>query len=507
MIKCILDKISPRELCIIAYSIELFLGGKDMNNFEDKNLDTENIEETVDNSEISESNHEKVTEVMTDIENDINNAAGDLTDIESDVYEYSNNNFTSSENIDIEDSDGLFEETKTEKNNKKYSYKKSIAVGLAGILIGGASMGYFLGIGLNSSNKIINGVSSVAEGNFSFSEAESQSDAVDAKPVNLVADENSISSTIASVQNAVVNISIKSQSVNFFNQVYESEGAGSGIIFKVDGDKVYIVTNNHVVDGASAVTISVTGTEQVSAKLVGKDSTADIAVISVSKKDMENSGIKNVTPAKFSNSDTTEVGESVIAIGNALGRGKTATLGIISAQNKEINIDGKNFTVIQTDAAINPGNSGGALVNTENEVIGINTAKLTSSSVEGTGYAIPSNIVVDIANQLIEKGSVNRAYLGISGMTISDEFRMMYGINARGVYIRNVEQNSSADKAGLQESDIITAVDGTNITSIDELSKVISAHKENDKIKISIIRNGTTPMEINAVLAGANSDF
>ncbi|MGN1319244.1 MAG: S1C family serine protease, partial [Lachnospirales bacterium] len=269
---------------------------------------------------------------------------------------------------------------KKNKKAKKYRYGKSIAVGLTGVVLCGASLGFFLGVGLNTSEKIVTGVSNISRGNFSFEEVSQQTIATDAKPMNLVADEDSIAKTIASVENAVVNISIKSQSVNFFNQVYESEGAGSGIIYKIDGDKVYIVTNNHVVDGASQVTISVTGNEQISAKLVGKDSAADLAVIYISKKDMENAGIKEINAAKFSSGDNIEVGESVIAIGNALGRGKTATLGIISAENKEINIDGKKFNVIQTDAAINPGNSGGALINTRGEVIGINTAKLSDSS-------------------------------------------------------------------------------------------------------------------------------
>lgn len=459
--------------------LTLTKGGLNMNEFENNNLDTEKNENDIHSVEFSEAVPIDEQPRETIDETDVSAQAKDNSD----------------------------KPNKKAKKAKKYSYGKSIAVGLAGVLICGSSMGYFLGVGLNTSGKIINGASQFAQGNFSFSDTAAEQETTTAQPINLVADEKSISATIASVENTVVNISIKAQTVNFFNQVYESEGAGSGIIFKVDGDKVYIVTNNHVIDGASTVTISVTGSEQISAKLVGKDSSADIAVISVSKKEMEAAGVKNVTAAKFSNSDSTEVGESVIAIGNALGRGKTATLGIISAQNKDINIDGKKFTVIQTDAAINPGNSGGALVNTEGEVIGVNTAKLSDSAVEGTGYAIPSNTVVDIANQLITNGTVNKAYLGISGMTISDEFRFMYGINIKGVYISSVETGSAAEKAGLQQSDIITGVDGTDISTIEELSKIISSHKANDNIKLSIVRNGTTPMEINATLADANANF
>ncbi|MGN1317713.1 MAG: S1C family serine protease, partial [Lachnospirales bacterium] len=147
------------------------------------------------------------------------------------------------------------------------------------------------------------------------------------------------------------------------------------------------------------------------------------------------------------------------------------------------------------------------LINTRGEVIGINTAKLSDSSVEGTGYAIPTSTAKAVIDELISNGSIQKAYLGISGATITDDFRYMYGIDVKGVYISKVEQGSAAEKAGIQRSDIITAVDGTNITTIDELSKIISSHKPNDVIKMSIVRNGTNPMEVQVTLADANSKF
>lgn len=465
-----------------------------------------NEPEEINTSDINEPFEE--TNTKTDIISE-NITTDYYNDEEKSVREFSEENnkesTLESDTTIMEDAD-ISKPIKKAKKQKKYRYGKSIAVGLTGVVLCGASLGFFLGIGLNTSDKLVNGVTSISNGSFSFADIDDKNTS-NVQPVNLVADENSISKTIASVENAVVNISIKAQSVNFFNQVYESEGAGSGIIYKVDGDKVYIITNNHVIESANEVTISVTGKEQISAKLVGKDSTADIAVISVSKKDMENAGIKDVASANFSNSENVEVGESVIAIGNALGRGKTATLGIISASNKEINIDGKTFNFIQTDAAINPGNSGGALINTSGEVIGINTAKLSDSSVEGTGYAIPSNTAKEVADQLITNGSVKKAYLGISGSTITDDFKFLYGIDVSGVYISKVDEGSAAEKAGIQVSDIITAVDGKNISTIDELSNIISAHKPNDKIKISIIRNGVFSTEADVTLADANSNF
>ncbi len=399
----------------------------------------------------------------------------------------------------------------TEENNegtaKKYSYKKSIAVGLAGVLLCGGSLGYCLGLGLNTSKALTDAVT----GGFSFnegSEEEGESN-VDASPaVDLTASEDSIVKVIDSVKNSVVNISIKAQTAaDWFGQVYESEGSGSGVIYKVDGDTIYIVTNNHVVEDANSVVISITGNEQVNAKLVGKDATSDLAVISVSKKDLAAAGISDVTAAKFGSSDNMAVGENVIAIGNALGQGKTSTLGIISAQNKEINIDGKKLTVIQTDAAINPGNSGGALINTAGEVIGINTAKLSSSAVEGIGYAIPMSAAQSIIDTLMQNGTVDKPYLGISGYTIDDNFERIYGIDIPGIFVYSIESGSAAEKAGLQVSDIITAIDGNAVSDVDALSKAISSHKSGDSIQLTVVRDGVREMTVTAVLQNQNEQF
>lgn len=454
----------------------------------------------------------------------INNVDENATDIESSIDteqdEYINSHIHSSEldnteednikndvseneTINLDEDNNDFENSGENTNKKKvYTYRKSIAVCLAGALLCGGSLGYCLGLGLNTSKEIINSIT----GGFSFSSNES----TDATPTasNLVASEESIAKVVDSVKNSVVNISVKVESsADWFGQTYESEGSGSGIIYKVDGDTVYIVTNNHVVDDANAVTVSISGKEQVKAKLVGKDASSELAVISISKADLNSAGITDVSPAKFGNSDDMKVGENVIPIGNALGQGKTATLGIISAQNKEINIDGKKLTVIQTDAAINPGNSGGALVNTAGEVIGINTAKLSNSAVEGIGYAIPISAAQPIINTLMENGTVDKPYLGISGYTIDENFSMIYGINIPGVFISNIEENSAAESAGLQISDIITAIDGTETKTVDALADEISKHKSGDTIKLSVVRNGNQSITISATLQNQNEQF
>ena len=378
-----------------------------------------------------------------------------------------------------------------EKETKKYTYKKSIAVGLAGTILCGASFGYFLGVGLNTSN----------------SENTTATDTNNSTVSTYASSEQNISKTVSNVENSVVNISIKVTASNMFNQTVDEEGSGSGIIYSQDDNKVYILTNNHVVDSANSVTISITGKEQINAKLVGKDATSDLAVISVSKSDLKSAGIESVNTAKLGDSDKIEVGQTVIAIGNALGQGKTATVGIISAENKVLNIDGVKYNAIQTDAAINPGNSGGALVNTDGEVIGINSAKASQTSVEGTGYAIPINQAKTIAKELMENGTVDKPYLGISGYSITDDFRKMYNIDINGVFVGKIESNSPAEKCGLQVSDIITAVDGKTVNSIEELSKIISSHKSNDTITLSVVRNGNQKGEIKATLANSNDQF
>lgn len=479
------------------------------NEFENLNEKTtsDNTNSTVDNTTENtadvtpiENENNQETELFENTNNVTNDNILDTDDTnnEADVQ----NDILNSDNSTTED------ETFTSDNapkEPKYSYKKGIALGLAGVLLCGGSLSFCLGLGLNTSKAITNAIT----GGFSFSNSsESKTTSAQATASNLVASEDSIAKVVSSVENSIVNISIKAQSAtNWLGQTYESEGSGSGIIYKIDGDTVYIITNNHVVESANSVTVSVTGNEQVNAKLVGKDASSDLAVISVSKADLNKAGVANVTAAKFGNSDNMKVGENVIAIGNALGQGKTATLGIISAQNKEINIDGKKLTVIQTDAAINPGNSGGALVNTAGEVIGINTAKLSSDAVEGTGYSIPISSAQTIIQTLMTNGTIDKPYLGIQGYTIDENFEKIYGINIPGVFISKIESNSAAEKAGLQVSDIITAIDNTAVADIETLSKEISKHKSNDKVTFTIIRNGSQQMTVTATLQNQNEQF
>ncbi len=412
---------------------------------------------------------------------------------------YSDSDKSSQKYITIKNTD--FNEKQKNKNKFSKAVKKVSVLALCCACIGAGA-----GIGFNVSNRYAD---KSRTGDFAFPETVSKdTDKNSLQDENIIfTGTNTIAPILDKVKDSVVNISIKTKETGFFNQVYESEGAGSGIIYDQDDEKVYIVTNNHVIDGASTVSISITGTEQVPASLVGKDASSDLALISVLKTELAKAGINEVKTAVFADSDQMEVGEYVLALGNALGQGKTVTQGIISASNKEINIDGKKLTVLQTDAAINPGNSGGALINTDGEVVGINTAKLSSSSIEGIGYAIPSSYAKSIINELRQNGSIERPYLGIVGFTINDSFKRTYNIDIDGVFLTSVEEGSAADIAGLKRTDIITGFNGKKISTIEELSNEISKCKANDSVSVDIIRNGSVEMTLTAVLNNYNQTF
>ena len=310
---------------------------------------------------------------------------------------------------------------------------------------------------------------------------------------------------IKKVKPSIVCITSVSETQNIFNQVYETEGSGSGIMFYKDDSKVYIATNSHVISGASSVGISINDSETlIPAELVGKDENADLAVISVNVSDITAAGIKDIQLATFGDSDSVQVGESVIAIGNALGNGNTATAGIVSAIQKDVNIQGKKLSVLQTDAAINPGNSGGALVNSKGQVIGINTAKIALEDVEGIGYSITSNVAKPIIEQLMN--STDTPALGVYITTITQDISSQYNLPQAGVLIQQVIPGGSAEAAGLQSGDVVTAYNDTPIFNNDQLISAVQASQVGDTAKLTIVRNGQT-QTVNVKLLKGNTSF
>lgn len=271
-----------------------------------------------------------------------------------------------------------------------------------------------------------------------------------------------------------------------------ASASGSGIIISEDG---YILTNNHVVatsssstyyDISDATSIKVTlygDSNQYDATIVGKDSQTDLAVLKIDKN--------GLTAAEFADSNSIKVGEFTMAVGNPLNLGTTITCGVVSAVNREVSDeDGNSFTCIQTDAAINSGNSGGALVNSQGQVIGINTMKVSSTGVEGIGFAIPINSTTEITNELITYNKVRRPYIGVSGRNIDEATAKKYNLTV-GVYVVSVEQYSAAEKAGVQTGDVITKIDDTEIKTMDELNNIKNKHSIGDQVKLTINRNGS----------------
>ncbi|SDY78182.1 serine protease Do [Proteiniborus ethanoligenes] len=268
------------------------------------------------------------------------------------------------------------------------------------------------------------------------------------------------------------------------NRGYEilqvDKGTGSGIIYRQDG---YIITNQHVIDGATELIVILNDGTEYKGKVLGQDLKTDLAVVKVEAK--------NLPAAKIGDSDKLRVGELAVAIGNPAGEefSGSVTAGIISALNRSLNVGEKKMKLIQTDAAINPGNSGGALVNQNGEVIGINSVKLSSPEIEGMGFAIPINDALPIINELMQNGYVKRPWIGIGISNITESISKQYNLPV-GVYIGRVYFGSPAEKAGLKPNDVIIKIDEEKIENIEDLSHIIENHKAEDVIRLTIYRDG-----------------
>lgn len=302
----------------------------------------------------------------------------------------------------------------------------------------------------------------------------------------------SVQEVAAAVGNSVVEIKTESVSTNsYFQQAVES-GAGSGVILSTDG---YIVTNNHVINGASKITVTTHDGTAYEATLVGTDSQTDLAVLKIDTTDL--------TPVVLGTSGSLQVGDTAIAIGNPLGElGGTVTSGIISALDREITIDNQKMHLLQTSAAINPGNSGGGLFNSQGELIGIVNAKSSGTGVEGLGFAIPVDRAKEIITNLIENGYVTgRAALGVT-LTEGQSTNPFATSGSAQVYIAKVESGKAADQAGLKAGDQVLKADGVDITSVSDLKTAISEHKAGEKITLTILRDSETT-EITVTLGEA----
>ena len=328
---------------------------------------------------------------------------------------------------------------------------------------------------------------------------------------------SSSSSNVASVVNevmpSVVSITSTIQSSNYYGfGTQESEGAGSGFIVAKTKDNLMIATNNHVVSDATSLTVGFVDDTTAKATVVGTDSSADLAVISVKIKDIKDSTASKIKVATLGSSDDLKVGEEVVAIGNALGYGQSVTTGVVSAKNREVSLTDGTMNLLQTDAAIIPGNSGCVLINMDGQVVGINNAKLEDTSVEGMGYAIPITTAKTILTDLMNANSVSTkdaAFLGVVGRDINESYSSALGIPS-GIYVSQVVSGSPAEKAGISAGDVITKFEGNNVSTMSGLKEKLALKKANTKVKITFKRanqSGTYEEKTVTVTLGKKSDF
>ena len=328
-------------------------------------------------------------------------------------------------------------------------------------------------------------------------------DAKEVRQTSTATQLNQTSSTVTSDVSGIVEqampsiVSITNMSIqevqSFFGQTQEqeSESLGSGIIVQQSDTELLIATNNHVVEGADTLTVTFADEENVEANIKGTDPSKDLAIVAVPLDSIKDSTMESIAIATLGDSNEVQVGEPAIAIGNALGYGQSVTTGIISATNRQIDMDGFNSELIQTDAAINPGNSGGALLNANGAVIGINTAKINSTVAEGMGYAIPISDASEVLTALMNRetrtrvSDEERGYLGITGQDVSSDIGEAYNMPT-GVYISEVTEGSGADQAGLSRGSIITGMEGVTIDSMETLQDQLSYYAVGETVELTV---------------------
>lgn len=401
---------------------------------------------------------------------------------------------------------GSQQNPKAPKPKKGYAKKVALVVGAAVLFgaVGGVTMqgtSYLTGKLLGKNTKSTVGTTkTVSNAKLTTSTSTVTSDVSDIV-------ENTLPSIVS-----ITNMSVQ-EVQNFFGGIsqQESESAGSGIIISQNDSELLVVTNNHVVEGSDTLTVTFNDGNSVEAQIKGTDSARDLAVVAVPLDKISDDTMNAIKVATLGDSDSLKVGEPAIAIGNALGYGQSVTTGIVSATGRTI--DGFDGEYIQTDAAINPGNSGGALLNANGEVIGINSAKINSSAVEGMGFAIPISDASDVIQNLMNKetrskvSDEERGYLGIKGYDVSEEGAQMYNMPT-GVYVKEVMSGGGAEKAGLTKGSIITGFEGSSISGMSSLQEQLQYYKAGEEVTLTVQipdKNGEYTEKDIKVTLGKNS--
>lgn len=395
---------------------------------------------------------------------------------------------------------------KKAKDSKKTPFwKKALLVASFGIIFGVCAGGAFYGISrlTGTFEKEASSYTTVPE-----TTAKADSLKTNNSKAEIVTD---VSEVVDKVMPSVVSITTVSTTEypSFFGYSIpqQSQSSGSGVIVGTNETELLIVTNNHVIAGANSLTVTFADDQIASAVVKGTDANMDLAVIAVNLSDISKDTMDAIAIATMGDSTALSVGEPAIAIGNALGYGQSVTSGIISALDREVTVDNVTNSLIQTDAAINPGNSGGALLNIKGELIGINSVKYSSTEVEGMGYAIPISSAMPIIEKLMTRETKEKVaesgYLGIHGVDVDSNVSKVYNFPV-GVYVSEVVDNCGAKAAGIKQGDIICEVEGTSITSMDDLSEELSYYKPGETVKVVIKRQsegGYVEKEIEVTLS------
>lgn len=323
-----------------------------------------------------------------------------------------------------------------------------------------------------------------------------------------------VSQVVENVMPSIVAVNTTvTEEIQYWGQTYEEEatGSGSGIIIGENEKELLIVTNNHVIEGDGAeVVVTFSNNTTATSTVKGADTGSDLAVLAIDKSELSTDTKDSIRIATLGDSNALQVGDMAIAIGNALGYGQSVTVGYISAKEREVAFDDGSMTLLQTDAAINPGNSGGALLNAAGEVIGINSAKYASEEVEGMGYAIPISNAVPIINELMNREQLDvseQGYLGIRGDDITEEKASFYNM-PEGIYVGEVVKGSPAEKGGLVAGNIITAIDGRDVTTLESLQDMLTYTKAGTTISITVqeLENGEYKEKTVEVTLGSKSE-
>lgn len=464
--------------------------------YSDQNSDTVNYsDQSVNNQGYSNDNINTVNYSGIGSEQSMNHDYNTTDNNTYQNYHQMNNQTGSSNTYPIYPTPQVFNEKKPKKKRKIFGAFKLTAAALAfGIIAGAAFQGYYL----------VGNMISKATGTASDTQAKVTETAKDTSDKDTIVPATSttgdaVATDVSDVAEKVmpsivaINSKVTTKNYDFFGQEVDqdAQASGSGIIIAQNDSNLLIVTNNHVIDGASLVEIVFSDDSKASAVVKGADANTDLAILSVDMNDLSEKTASTIKVATLGSSDSVEIGDMAIAIGNALGYGQSVTVGYISAVNREVEINNNKTKLLQTDAAINPGNSGGALLNSKGEVIGINSVKYASTEVEGMGYAIPISKAIPMIDELMNRKTVTKSeqgYLGIDASTaqnVTSDYAERFHMPV-GIYINDVIKNSPAEKAGMVQGDIITGVDSVSVETIDDLVSAMSYKQAGQQISLKI---------------------